>query len=561
MADRVHPQPGRIGESPLAAQLQVGHGEISSTIALDATLERLPSLEEAESRLRAAWSSNRPPEGAVDFEAVAADSFQDRLQQLLNRHIEPGQPLCRFLFAMEGEPRVAVVSHHSLLDGRGLLAALSAITGERLATTARGVDPAAVVSAGLTYGIRRLGEALMSPPTRIAPDLRSSETGDHLVRKDLSPTRVTTAALVAAAAGSVIDWNRARGRPAHRIVVAVGAARGGGASPSFLPTATWLRLRVSDPRPEAVRQRLETTAPEPQWRSSVLTTMPGTWLAGRLARRTGSTMLVSNLGGLEPAGTVRASALYPAAHGRSGVAIGCVTAPAATVVTLRARRADFSGAGAINLLQLVVDRLRDPPVAPQTRGAEGHAGVDLRVVPLTSELLQEHMEDVLAIETGVHDELGSLYSDERWGPSEFLRDLPGKWTYSAAASAGGRVRGFWLASLKDGVVHSHRAAVEPSWRGRGAGSALFGFVLQKARREGIGLLTLSVPAENRRAVRFHERHGFSPAKGQILRRLLGPKADRVVVGPDYYETPEGRRYYLLFLSLAARRPERGIQGG
>jgi ribosomal protein S18 acetylase RimI-like enzyme len=97
--------------------------------------------------------------------------------------------------------------------------------------------------------------------------------------------------------------------------------------------------------------------------------------------------------------------------------------------------------------------------------------------------------------------------------------------------------------------------VEPSWRSRGAGSALFGFVRQKALREGIGLLTLSVPAENSRTVRFHERHGFSRAEERDIRRLLGTKADRVLVGPDYYETPDGQRYYLLILSLEARRPE------
>jgi hypothetical protein len=79
-------------------------------------------------------------------------------------------------------------------------------------------------------------------------------------------------------------------------------------------------------------------------------------LSRGIAGRTGSTMLVSNLGGLVGAGAgdVLHAAFYPAAHGRSGVSIGAVGHAGATTITVRARARTYAAVEAWALLDLVV---------------------------------------------------------------------------------------------------------------------------------------------------------------------------------------------------------------
>jgi len=343
----------------MATQLQAGHAEITSTIALDATLKAAPSLADATARLREAWARGGGADPMPGAEQVPRGAFDQRLADLLNRRLIEGEPLCRLLLCSDGDPRIGVVAHHSALDGLGLVAALSATISEELGSSARGVDPATIRRAGPVYAVRRLREALLSPPTRIGPDRHAREAGDHLARADLAPSRITTPALAAGAAEAATEWNARRGLRSDRIVIAVGATRGSGRSPSLTPRAAWLRVRIVDPQPRIVRRLLDDATPEPRWTSSILSTPPGAWLARRLAGRTGSTLLVSNLGRLDSAGSVRAAAFYPMAHGRSGVSIGCVTARESTVITLRARRSDFGAAAAAELLDLVVMRLRN----------------------------------------------------------------------------------------------------------------------------------------------------------------------------------------------------------
>ena len=49
--------------------------------------------------------------------------------------------------------------------------------------------------------------------------------------------------------------------------------------------------------------------------------------------------------------------------------------------------------------------------------------------------------------------------------------------------------------------------VRPEWRGRGIGTALLGALIERARREGVRALSLSVEPDNP-ARRLYERHGF-----------------------------------------------------
>jgi GNAT superfamily N-acetyltransferase len=52
-------------------------------------------------------------------------------------------------------------------------------------------------------------------------------------------------------------------------------------------------------------------------------------------------------------------------------------------------------------------------------------------------------------------------------------------------------------------------AVVPSRRGRGLGEALLGALVDRARTEGHGALSLSVPGDDEALLTFYEKHGFS----------------------------------------------------
>jgi len=51
-------------------------------------------------------------------------------------------------------------------------------------------------------------------------------------------------------------------------------------------------------------------------------------------------------------------------------------------------------------------------------------------------------------------------------------------------------------------------AVVPNARGKGVGSALLGALLDRARAEGYGAISLSVDRNNAGAIELYERHGF-----------------------------------------------------
>jgi len=51
-------------------------------------------------------------------------------------------------------------------------------------------------------------------------------------------------------------------------------------------------------------------------------------------------------------------------------------------------------------------------------------------------------------------------------------------------------------------------AVVPNARGKGVGSALLGALLDRARVEGYGAISLSVDRNNAGAIELYERHGF-----------------------------------------------------
>jgi hypothetical protein len=266
------------------------------------------------------------------------------------------------------EPHVVVAGHHAAVDGLGLVALLSVVLDAPLATNARGLDPARMPrSATLAYRARRLIEAALAPPARIAPhsgeaDAAATGPGDHLTGRRVA-TQLSTSRLVAAAARGVRRWNAAAGEAAEPLVVAVGASLRPGTEARLADLAArsaWFRLRIDRADPEEIAAKLARDAPEP--RPSGRGVGPATLRLSRaLASRLGSTLLVSNIGRMDGSGRVRRAALYPAAHGRSGVSIGCAAVGTEALVTLRARKSSFSARVAGSLLDVVVEELERLP--------------------------------------------------------------------------------------------------------------------------------------------------------------------------------------------------------
>jgi hypothetical protein len=344
-----------------SAELRSGHVEISWSIALDMELEVPVDPADAATRLQRSWPGERlGPTPTV--KEVDSDGADRALADLADAPYVPGEPICRVAIAGGSTPRLLVTAHHGALDGLGMLAVAQLVLDEPLRSGTRGVDPdLAVRTAGHGYLLHRLAEALVTPPARFAPRDGRPGAGDHLVSMQFPAGRVGTATLASAAARTLLAWNAGyfgSGRSGGRIVVAVGASRRPGSEPSLEEASAWfrIRLRPGHTDPEAVRNLLRETAPEP--RASPMMEYP---LAGRLARalagRTGSSVLVTNLGRLVQAGPVRAAALYPSVHGRSGVGIGGVTVGPMLTLTVRARRRDFSREAARAILTTVADLL------------------------------------------------------------------------------------------------------------------------------------------------------------------------------------------------------------
>lgn len=270
---------------------------------------------------------------------------------------ERGEPLVRAAVCPD-EPGLLIAAHHGVVDGLGLLSLLGTALNTRVTSRATGLGDREPGGSFLMSTVRRGMEAVFAPPSRITP--RSSrtgtDTGDVCVHREHDRMRVGTAALATAATQLTDRWNRSNDRAASRVVAAVGASRRSGAAARPVQDSAFFRFRL---RPDAevgdVARMLGGHAPEPDFpaRSSGLFRL-GTRL---LARRLGSTFLVSNLGVVDTGGEVAALAFYPAASGRSGVAFGAVTLDSTTTVTVRARRRDFDEPAVAALADGLVERL------------------------------------------------------------------------------------------------------------------------------------------------------------------------------------------------------------
>lgn len=311
---------------------------------------------------------------AKPTEVIAQSDIAERLAACVRRHpwlgtapvVEPfsegvaerfactpyagGEPLVRVATGDE----LVIAAHHGAVDGLGLLALLGSALGVPVTSNAAGVGRRQGAESFVRSALRRLGEAVFTPPTRIEPSTRHESGAELLLHKDIPRVPAGTAALTVAALRATESWNREHGVPANRVVAAVGASRRAGDDLRPEHDSAFFRLPLpADADRADVHTLLRGQAPEPDFPA---TRNPVMDLGIRaLAPRLGSTFLMSNLGVVTA--PVRSLAFYPAASGRSGVAFGAVTVGETTTVTVRARGRDFDAGSAMNLLRLLISEL------------------------------------------------------------------------------------------------------------------------------------------------------------------------------------------------------------
>jgi hypothetical protein len=332
-----------------------GDPTISWSVLLQASLTEPVDPAEVGSRL-AGTVARYPHLGAAPaVQAVAGDEWPALLSQFADQPYAEGRPLVRAAVGVD-EPRLVVAAHHGVTDGLGLLALLGDALGTTVTSHARGIGDRPAGSSFAVTAARRLVEALLHPPARVARDGGRPAAGDLLVSAELPAISAGSGALIAAAARAVEGWNHRHGARARRQVAGIGVSRRGGDRLSPELDSAFLRLRLpAAPSDAVVRRMVAERPPEPDYPRTAAATPR--LLTRALAGRLGSTFLVSNLGVVQAGPAVRSLAFHPTAGGRSGVAIGAATVGSTTTITLRARRADFDAGAADELLAAVVAEL------------------------------------------------------------------------------------------------------------------------------------------------------------------------------------------------------------
>lgn len=352
--------PERAGLDPAVLQARrvvglYGDPDVTWSVVLGLRLHVPVSRAAVADRVQTLVADHPHLGAAPAVDSYRADDEVAVLDRFANDPYGDHEPLLRVALSDDGRDLV-LAAHHGVVDGLGILGAASRLVGEPLASTARGIPRAAEPTGFVRSSLRRLGEALFRPPTRIAGD-RSGGTvaGDWLGSRRVEAARPGSAALVRAAVDLVRRANAGRG--GGRLVVSMGLSRRPGSPvPSPDRDTAYVRLPADGVSSTGdARALVAGTLPEPAFPVT-----DGGGLGPRVARllshRLGATVLVSNLGRVDsPA--VDEIRFWPVPTGPAGVCLGLASTPSVTTLTLRARRGWFSAEAAERLLALAADCL------------------------------------------------------------------------------------------------------------------------------------------------------------------------------------------------------------
>ncbi len=248
---------------------------------------------------------------------------------------------------------LVVSAHHSAVDGLGLLRILEQRGHGPVTSSARGVGDRPAGHGYVGTVARRLVEAAFHPPARISPQTSDAPTaGDVMVEIEL-PGSFRTAQIVHAAAAAATEL----GAGPH-VAIAVGATRGPAPDGLIADRSVLLRLRDVEQLdlPAVERALREAPVERPPVSRAGAVDRAAAGAMRLLRRRLGSTLLVSHLGEVTAPHVDRLT-FHPVTAGGSGLSLGAVGHGGRTVLTLRARAADWNADGLEQLLEAVRGRL------------------------------------------------------------------------------------------------------------------------------------------------------------------------------------------------------------
>jgi hypothetical protein len=292
---------------------------------------------------------------------VPASDLASTLRSLAGAPYEVGGPALRVTLIDAPDPGVVVAAHHGVLDGLGLIALLALALGEPVVSGAKGLKPDAAAGGRFgAFAIRRVTEAMVRPPTRIAGAPHTAGgRGEVMAMRAVPAFSRGAAALTAAAVRAVVGWNREHGAAAPRVAVAIGASERSGASPTLEHRAAWMRILVSSGDDETVAAALRAAPALPVAPPTQRLAGAGRMAARLLSRRLGSTLLMSSLGALTGPPNLHEVAFYPVTHGDRAVALGAATISGRSTITLRGEARDFDAPSLERLLDMLAGEL--PP--------------------------------------------------------------------------------------------------------------------------------------------------------------------------------------------------------
>ncbi len=326
------------------------YGDPNATwgICLEAGLTASLDAADAQRRLTALVDAH-PSLGAAPACQVVTQAWEAARSRVASEPYGPSEPLLRVLVDADGS-RLFVGAHHGVVDGLGLVAVAGAAAGLTVRAGARGIGDREARHGFLGSSLRRLGEALISPPPRFpSGEPPVPEVVEDLRERALPQTRGGTAHLAHAVVAAYAA--RSGGRP--EALLLLGASRRTEDEPAPDRRTAYLRLRAArSATVDDLRSLIAAAEPEPDFPETSARGI-GPRVTHLLRGRLGATALLSNLGVLESTG-LRSVAMFPATSGPRAVAVGLATAGGTTTVSLRTRRADFAPADGERLLEDIV---------------------------------------------------------------------------------------------------------------------------------------------------------------------------------------------------------------
>lgn len=148
----------------------------------------------------------------------------------------------------------------------------------------------------------------------------------------------------------------------------------------------------------------------------------------------------------------------------------------------------------------------------------------MKIIRLNKQNIYHYLNQLIKIDNQICENIGSVYSKEKWSSESFLCDLPGKWIYSIVGLEHNDVVGCAIVTeCVPNKLHVNRFFVAEEYRKSGYGRELIDFL-----KDNIGSkhLNLFVNTKNINAISFYQDNGLTKAMGskfQIIMELYKRK--------------------------------------